>query len=137
MCDYTYMKQVQDNIAEKNTLELNLEELSYARTPIGKTILAERIENPPKPEVVEPRAIKRHEKVKCEVCGKIVSRNHLSTHRKTEYHQKFKTVLDNVCQLVLNTHGITRDVVYPVKCKNKRKGIKGIPVKTEKELNKE
>lgn len=83
------MDKTIDNIESKLPIQLTVEEMKYAQTPLGGAILeaSERKRVSRLEKLLVPNTNPKRAYVQCEICGKVYTKNNGSTHRKSQFHR--------------------------------------------------
>ena len=102
-------KKIQDNLKKGNGIATYTEEeLKYLQTPIGKEIYKNAMDTPKDEYIQVTTTNKMHpstrwdDRVKCKICGKIVSRSNQSNHRKSNQHQIYMKMNEKIRKLLID-----------------------------------
>lgn len=102
-------KEIQDKLKKGHGIATyNEEELKYLQTPIGKEIYKNAM-NTPQEQYIQITTTNKmkptsrwNDRVKCTICGKIVSRSNQSNHRKSNQHQIYLKMNEKIRKLLID-----------------------------------
>lgn len=93
------IKEIQELLKKGHEMmKYESDELSYITKPIGRAIYENSLEER-KENIVK---VNRYEKIKCDLCGKTVSKANKSHHNKTQYHQAFEKMNNKLKKILLD-----------------------------------
>ncbi len=98
------LRELRDSLREGMELcQYGAEEMKYITKPIGRAVYENAYENK---DIVKPKKEKkknnRFERIECELCGRVISKNNKAAHRKTRYHQAFEKMNKKLREFLLD-----------------------------------
>lgn len=96
--DKKQVEIIQKQLRSGKSLPLmDTETWKYAKKPLGKAIYKANVGRPKKEEHVD-----RSDRIKCDICGKIITRSARTNHNKTKYHQMYKNVEEKLRKILID-----------------------------------
>ncbi len=92
------IKESQQKLKEGDNLALlDVPTLKYVKKPLGKAIYTANVGRPHKEDHVH-----WSDRVKCQICGKIIIRSSRWNHNKTKYHQTYARVGEKMRKVLID-----------------------------------
>lgn len=94
------MNSLQNSLKSGRSIPLlNIDEINYTQTPVGKSLYKNAIGRPRKREEDKARP---HDRLICNVCGGKFTRCHRTAHNKTKVHQAYEKMNDKLRKALID-----------------------------------
>lgn len=100
------LRELRDSLREgREVCQYDAEEMKYITKPIGRAVYENAYENKDNDigkEKKEKKKNNRFERIECELCGRIISKNNKAAHRKTRFHQAYEKMNKKLREFLLD-----------------------------------